>query len=568
MSADARVWRGVLVTLCVLGFVVIAAVVAMVPAHGLSGIAYDVPSRPFVRSMTKVFPDSPAAKAGVRPGDLYDFRMLPPDKRYRWIFGRPAGEPIPVTVRRGGQALQLTLTPQSSSAPLRDWRFWMAIGGNAYIVLFALLISLRRPDAVEARLLALFLLSTNFTIQLGPINWITPWIGVDVAANILAPFFLVGALGFVAYTLLFGRPPSPTRRALAVLTGIFVGVGIVENTLGIAGTWAGFMDPDLPPLNSPWYVLIHPVWPALAGAILAIRESSGAERTRLIWAVVPVGTFGVLQAVADLFTALPAGAADIGWIAGSVSLLLMPLGLTYSLLSRRLLDIGFALNRAAVFAVTSLLLAGVFAGLQWAANTVLTDLSRSHNLLVQMAITLTVYYVVRLTRHQTDAVVGRVFFAARRRRIASIRTLRREVDEVSEADDIAPFVVDALRAQTGIEAIVLLPDARGTFEPTAGARAASISLPNDDAMLLALRAEREPVRAPAWAGSAALAFPMLIRGRLRGVLIARTPDGDELAPDESAALLALAREMAGARDDLLAESLREKLGVLEFRSTG
>ena len=140
-------------------------------------------------------------------------------------------------------------------------------------------------------------------------------------------------------------------------------------------------------------------------------------------------------------------------------------------------------------------------------------------------------------------------------------------DEVAEADDIAPFVVDALRTQTGIDAIVLLPGRDGTFESAAGTRADIPLVPPDDAMLAALRAEREPVRASAWAGPAAVAFPMLIRGRLRGVLICRTRDGEELAPDESEALFAVAREMAGARDDLLAESLREKFDVLEFGST-
>jgi hypothetical protein len=56
---------------------------------------------------------------------------------------------------------------------------------------------------------------------------------------------------------------------------------------------------------------------------------------------------------------------------------------------------------------------------------------------------------------------------------------------------------------------------------------------------------------------------MLIRGRVRGVLVTRALDGDELAPDESAVVFALAREMASARDDLLAESLRKRLRIYE-----
>jgi hypothetical protein len=210
-------------------------------------------------------------------------------------------------------------------------------------------------------------------------------------------------------------------------------------------------------------------------------------------------------------------------------------------------------------------LAGLFAGLQWAANAVLTDLSHAHNVLVQVGIAVIVYYVVRLTRHQTDQLIGRVFFAKRQHRIDAIRALAHHVDVVTDAGRIATFVAESLRSQAQLDAVVLLQREDGTFEPAVETPLPMPRLQRDDALLITLRAEREPRPAPDWAGAAAIAFPMLVRGRLRGVLIARALDGDELAPDESVALFALAREMASARDDLLAESLRQRLNASESR---
>jgi hypothetical protein len=57
---------------------------------------------------------------------------------------------------------------------------------------------------------------------------------------------------------------------------------------------------------------------------------------------------------------------------------------------------------------------------------------------------------------------------------------------------------------------------------------------------------------------------MLIRKQLRGVLTCCAPEHEsEFAPDEIAALSALALRMASARDDLLSESLRSNLQSIQ-----
>jgi hypothetical protein len=75
-----------------------------------------------------------------------------------------------------------------------------------------------------------------------------------------------------------------------------------------------------------------------------------------------------------------------------------------------------------------------------------------------------------------------------------------------------------------------------------------------------LAAWNKPVALHGIAGSALrgeLAFPMMSRGRLVGALICGAKrDGDDYAPDESDALLALARGVADALDVLDAKGAR------------
>ena len=269
-----------------------------------------------------------------------------------------------------------------------------------------------------------------------------------------------------------------------------------------------------------------------------IPQTHGAQRARITWASIPLVPLYLIYALPEsLFT------GTFGhWMLyiDNVILFLLPLGLTYALLSRRLLDVGFALNRAAVFAVTSLLLAGLFAGLQWLANVFLTGMIGVHNIAVEMTIVVVVYYAIRLSRRQTDEVVSRLFFGARNRRLQALREMPQMVDEISDAEAIAPATVQYLATRAEIEAHVFWqgPDAE--------------SMPAADP-------ERREL---------GVAFPMLIRGQLRGTLFCRPSDGGEFAPDEMQALEALAYRMATDRDDILAASLRAELNALRVQQIG
>jgi hypothetical protein len=70
----------------------------------------------------------------------------------------------------------------------------------------------------------------------------------------------------------------------------------------------------------------------------------------------------------------------------------------------------------------------------------------------------------------------------------------------------------------------------------------------------------------------AIAFPLAVRGRLRGALVCGLPSEDEeFAPDEQTALSGLAARVCVVRDDLLAEQMqreRDELRRTLARLTG
>lgn len=200
------------------------------------------------------------------------------------------------------------------------------------------------------------------------------------------------------------------------------------------------------------------------------------------------------------------------------------------------------------------------------ANVTLSNLDRSHNILLQLTIAVIVYYIVRSSRERTNAVVTKLFFSHRERRVQAIRELPSAVDELHEVDAIGPFVASTLRAQAGILATVLWQSASGEFVPVDGSPHGTVAFSKDDPTIVLLRTQRKPTHDPTRPTAKGVVFPMLIRGQLRGVLLCEPPAGDgEFAPDEISAIAMLAGRMASARDDLLSESLRKELDRVRNR---
>jgi hypothetical protein len=492
---------------------------------------------------------SSAERAGIRPRDLLTF-VTPADRAI--VMNHVAG--THARLRRSDGTIHV-VTP---AIVQNDPRRVIELIQGVFFALLALLIAARAWHDVQARRLAAGFLWTTFFFAPAVVAG-NVWLlrGCFYAADVLAPLGMASLVYFAT-----GWLATPVALARNLRIAAFAGAA----TYAMVNVAGEFVDQATQATLSRGFQLVESVaWTLLAALVIAglvgsFRVARGAERQRIGWVLATLTAAFLPWMIFEPLAGL--GVMPLpSWLAYTT--VIVPFGLAYATLRHRCIDIGFALNRAAVFAATTALLVGLFGALQWGADQLLSQATGRENFAAQMVIAVVVLYVVRALRTQTDSFVARVFFAARRKRIDAIYALAREVDAVERPEALAPFVVDALGriAATDVSVYVESEDA---YVRAAGSLGPA-SVPRDAPTVIGLRATLEPV--PIRAGSdlaGAVAFPLTVRARLRGALVCGLPAGDdEFAPDESEALMRLATRMAIARDDLLAQALRERVEFLE-----
>ena len=517
---------------------------------------------PFLDRFETVVPGSLAQRSGVRAGDAIDLRSIAPATRYDERNELLAGKPVRFAIVRNGVVRWLTVRPEpytripfwASSQWEFDWAFWL---GSALSLSIAALLMWRRPDSAEVRMLSLTLILINLGENLFPINgWLTPWAAVDAVINVVAQFaFMAGVALLAAYALLFGHPVSLARRALTTLAYVLAALSALIWTgaaqggpgpggaLGIAGFWLGRLDIHawLASRPVPLFVAVVAA-PAIAllCAIVAVRASSGAERTRIAWAT---GSLAILYlfGIATVQSYFTTNVVVYYWIL-NVSWVVAPLGLTYALLSRRLLDVGFVLNRAAVFTGVSLVVVGLFTLAEWALGGWLHSAGRVANVAVSAAIALALGLSLHQIHTRVDRFVDNVFFRKRHEDEYAMKRFAREAAFITDADVLIDRATETLAQHAGASsATFVLYDGAGHYG----------AVNENDAALVALRASHDVVDLnlvdTALAGE--FAYPMLARGLLVGALVlGPKTSGEPYAPDESSAITQVAHGVGVALD--------------------
>lgn len=586
MPGSTRTMQGVLLALCLIGlFAVGESAWASYALYGdiFGGSPYGpVTVAPFFDRFESIVPGSLAERSGIRAGDAVDLRAMTPATRYslrnEWLMGRPVTLPIV----RNGVVRSIVVTPgpytltafwKTWQAPFA-WAFWL---GSAFSLLVAAILIWRRPESVEVRTLALTLILIQIGENFFPINgWLTKWVELDVVLNIIAQFVFMAGIALLArYALLFGRPISRLRRALTGLTYVLAALSAVIWTgaaqggygpggaIGIAGLWFGTLDLRAwfvaHPLQQFIAVVVPPAM-ALLCAAFAVRDSVGAERSRVAWAT---GSLAVLYlfGIATVQSYFSSNVIAYYWLLNA-AWFVTPLGLLYALLSRRLLDVGFVLNRAAVFTAVSLLVVGVFTLVEWALGGWLHTAGRVANIAVSAAIALALGLSLHQIHRRVDRVVDNVFFRKRHEDEYSLRRFAREAAFITDSRIVLERATETLLRHTGASLV--------EFALHDGSRCYGRVDENDPAVV-ALRASHETVdlHRVETGLPGEFAYPMLARGRLVGALVLGTKgNGESYAPDESAAVaevalsVGVALDLLGANDGAKAEPLLDALMTL------
>ncbi len=569
---STKAWRLLLLGLCAFGVLQLLLTVwmqvghmAVLPGFTPSGFAgsYGVEITtvaPFADRLT-VTPGSDAYRVGLRTGDIIDLRALSPGERYRWeTKWWWLGERADLTIRRGSatlhfavRAMQLQMTSDG----------WFANAGIFWMLLFAGIISWLRPERRDARVLALLLILSNIGLSFQPQNWITPWPALDAVLAAFSGIPNTAGIALLAtYAMLFALPASALRSFLAWASYVCAAVAALYTIAACAGAWTARVELPMEltghgAISQLLTIVLPCLFPVLC-LLAAIAATRGVERSRVSWAGVPLSLEYVSVIVFAILVTASAGSGveRVFFYAVNVTLVLAPLGLTYSLLNRRLLDVSFAINRAAVFTGVSVVIVGIFVLAEWAISEWFSSASHTANLAISAVLALVLGLSVRAIHSRVDRVLDTIFFRKRHEDEQAIRTLAREAAYVTDPQILISRMVAVLEEHADASSVHVLLDEGGQYE----------SISENDPAIVRLRATSKvlDLHDVQTAIRGEFAYPMVARGRLVGVLVLGLKrNGESYAPDESDAIAQLAHDAGVALDVLLARGDAARDDVLD-----
>jgi hypothetical protein len=482
-----------------------------------------------------VQPGEAAAESGIRTGDTLDWSRLSPAARYRIYYGPRVGEPLVLPIVRDGVKRDVVVVARRAAG--ENWTGWLFFLGEIWIALCCVLIAWRRSDGAEARLLIFYLLGV-FVVSQGLGDIVTPWPGVDEICLIVKGLIFAPSFAFLAlYASCFARPVSAARGALVGLAIVLTALAAVRGIVVRLELWDGSLSPFTPAL----LVRADPPVRLLEGAGLlavvaslfaALRASRHAERTRLLW-----GLAGVLPPLIWIFIVLAAGesiSATVFAIVSSLWWFATPAILSYSLLNRRLLDIGFVINRAAVFTGVSLVVLGTFVLVEWLLTDWLRSAGHTTNVLVSGGVALALGLSIRFVHGRVDLFVDRVFFRRRHEDEEALRTFSREISYVTDRDNLLDRAAQTLERHTDATSVEI-----------------ALYFDDNDPAIVRLRANPQvlDLHGVETKLRGDIGFPMTARGQLLGViLLGSRRSGERYAPDEVSAISQLATSLGAALD--------------------
>lgn len=537
-------WRALLLSLCALVALFAVADIYFEFAGpnsttlvGQWGDTVGASSTPFHLVVLSTDPGHGADLAGVRPGDLIDIRPNTPVERF-WLFGQPpTGHSVRILVRSSTRTREATIVPQST-ATFRVFLLTPIWLGFIWIAIFAAIIAWRRFENPQMRMLCVLLIAYGFWGITNQHYVSSEHLWMHVAATAVNVFGSLAVAFWAACSGSFAPPRSRLRRASQwfCYVSITVSIGIGLTKVGAIVTLA--VDPVALSSSVAAVPFVLAYLAAAFCAILAMTATRGADRQRAVWTLVPAGILILAGFGAEALQGTTRSyemAWAIFYVAAAINFV-TPLMLTYVAINRRLLDIGFVLNRAAVFAIVSTLVIAIFVIAEWIANEWLSA-NHTTGAIVGVVVALLLGLSMRYLHHFVDRFVDRVLFRQRHEDEAALRRFAHEAGFITDRDTLLERALAVVKSSTRADASIVLFDNKRTLD-------------ENDPALVAMRAWRKPVdleRFPSSALHGQFAFPMVARGGLVGALVCGTKQDSEVyAPDEFEALQSLADGVGNA----------------------
>ncbi len=133
----------------------------------------------------------------------------------------------------------------------------------------------------------------------------------------------------------------------------------------------------------------------------------------------------------------------------------LPFGLGYAILRHRVVDIGFVVNRALVFAIVSGIVLLAFGALEWLLGNVLVAVSHITSASLELGLALVLGFSLRSIHAKVDALVDDLFFRDRHQAERALRTVAREVGYVTDPRVAIARARQALLAHSGAPSVAV-----------------------------------------------------------------------------------------------------------------
>ena len=521
-----------------------------------------IPGRPTATFLVfSELPRSNLAAAGIAVGDRY----IPHDSFLaRWLWY--PREQIPMTVIHRGLAREVTIVASDRPLPenLIDWivrvgRIVLRIG----MLTLAVVVAWHFVDALWVRWLCAFLVLSGFAPwQVDPLEYVGWWRLVasvtqataTQAAICLAMIFAVNISGRPAagFRLWIVRAAAPAFVCLELL--------IVATVFDARGAYV------TPALRLLQLVCIVATIVALT---TAAAEATGQERQRLrymAWTFA-VGFSGFFFSFAALWAVGNNWTTSLqAWSIPRLTLILIPIGLAYGLLSHRVVSSHYIASRTLVYGAITSSLVPVFAGAQWAATNVFG--AGRNAFLVALAVIITASF--RKIQKNLETFFNRVIFRKQHEVENALDQFAKDASHIDEPTTLTHRYVDMLDRQVGSAATALYlrapaekPSSDGTLPAYVRVAAAGNPSPELierlDPLVVSLESSGYAIESELL-GSGGHAFPMVAHAKLVGLLaIGPMRDGEILSPDEIDRVAKLTQAVCVSLEGLRLTDLERRL---------
>ncbi|MBV8638174.1 MAG: hypothetical protein JO322_08815 [Candidatus Eremiobacteraeota bacterium] len=501
---------------------------------------------PYSLTVLSVRGGSSADKAGVRAGDVIDVRDNSFATRY-YAYEIIANRPIHVTLQRGNSTY--TTVVRVRHVP-REWDAWMWVGFSLLGLIVALVIVLRNPST-SAPLVSLaiagFVTSQLLSDDIWP--WPVPGFLMITAGNCLVALVPAFVAAFASQTSL---PLSRIRRAVLI------------STYGLCALWVLLELTFAVSLSTLWIAPFSSVLsrgrvdvPVLSGAsallscILAASAANGELRARLRLAGAAFAVILFVACAGNFISNIPGSglSGTAVFLLWNILSVLAPFGLWYAIFRRRLVDIGFVLNRAVVFAGVSIAVVSIFEIVQWALGKWFETANHVTNVSAGIALALALGLSLRFIHRQVDVFVDTVFFRKRHLNEIALREFAEEAAFVTDEDALLDRTIAEISNHSDASAVSLLLQRGEQYGVARSSNGTTCSILNDDPALAAMRTSRRPVEIARYATvlTGEFAFPLLARGQVIGILVCGSKrTGEAYAPDEFDAIKTVAHDVGMA----------------------